>query len=58
MSNYIFIYYSNNYKCNIGTIQTQKKKHKLKKVNKTTVGTQIVAQAHKDWVTSPTSPIQ
>ena len=33
--NYIFIYYKNNYKCNIGTIQTQKKKHKLKKVNKT-----------------------
>ena len=32
--NYIFIYYRNNYKCNIGTIQNTKKS-KLKKINTT-----------------------
>ena len=31
--NYIFIYYKNNHKYNIGTIQTPKK-CKLKKINK------------------------
>ena len=31
--NYIFIYYRNNHKCNIGTIQTPKKR-KLKKLIK------------------------
>ena len=33
--NYIFIYYKNNHKCNIETIQNTKKKCKLKKINKT-----------------------
>ena len=33
--NYIFIYYRNNHKCNIGTIQNTQKKRKLKKINKT-----------------------
>ena len=32
--NYIFIYYRYNHKCNIGIIQTPKKR-KLKKINKT-----------------------
>ena len=32
--NYIFIYYRNNHKCYIGTIQNTKK-GKLKKINKT-----------------------
>ena len=32
--NYIFIYYRNNHKCKIGTIQNTKK-CKLKKINKT-----------------------
>ena len=32
--NYIFIYYRNNHKCNIGTVQNTKKKRKLKKLIK------------------------